>query len=192
MITDPMGPLAAAGMRHGGWDGAGGGGKSIDAPSAGPIIAPMVPEVPKFHKGGKLKKEGVQMIDAEKGETVLPTKGKKRVMELAMKHLDGMKAGLEKKPAKAKKVKPMKSESKSSKKKHHPFKRTTLDHHTDGSITMMHEHDSDPMQNQTSAQPDLAGAMSNMQENLGPAGAGGGAPEQAAAPAPAAPAPAMA
>ena len=49
---------------------------------------------PKYHKGGKIKKDGEQVVNGEKGETVLPKKGNKRATELAMKHLDGMKDGM--------------------------------------------------------------------------------------------------
>jgi hypothetical protein len=97
-----------------------------------------------------------------------------------MKHLEGMRDGAEaasKKPKKAKKVKPMH-------KKSHNYKRTILDHHSNGSMTIQHEHDSDPSMNQSAGVPDMGGALENLQQHLG----GGEAPQSLAAAAPAAPA----
>ena len=149
----------------------------------------------KFAEGGKIKKDGVQVVDAEKGETVLPTKNKKRVMELAMKHLDGMKDGME---ASKKKKAAKKEEPKSEVKKHkkvHPFKRTTITHHQNGSHTMIHEHDTDAAQdagggheNDESMMNALQGAMSGPQTLAGAAAApAAAAPAAPAAAAPAAP-----
>ena len=139
--------------------------------------APVIPPPTKFHKGGKIKKDGVQTIAAEKGETVLPNKNPKRVMELAMKHLDGMKDGMEagKKKSAKKKEEPKKSESKAHKKVH-PWKQTTVRHHPDGSHTMTQEHDMDATQDTSSAHPDDSSMMNALQSSMGPqtlAGAAG-------------------
>lgn len=116
----------------------------------------------KFHKGGKIKKDGKQVVDAEKGETVLPNKGKKRVMELAMKHLDGMKDGMEK--AAKKHVKPMA-------KKHGKVKKIHVHVNDDNTFGMTHEHhpNEDGSQNPdtTHSAPDMDGLIDHMQEHLG-------------------------
>ena len=145
-----------------------------------------------FAKGGKIKKDGVQTVDAEKGETVLPNKGKKRVMELAMKHLDGMKDGMEasKKKKSAKKEESKKSESKKSEskahKKVHPYKETRIQHHSNGSHTMTHMHDTDASQDQSGAHEDDASMMGALQGAMGGGAAGGAQSLAGASAAPAA------
>jgi hypothetical protein len=137
---------------------------------------------PKYHKGGKIKKDGEQVIDAQKGETVLPNKGKKRATELAMKHLDGMKDGME--HAAKKHVKPMHAG-----KKHHSFKRTTIEHHPDGSHTTEHEHETDSSLNQKYATPDHDSMMDGMMQNTSAPNPGEPAAEAGPAAGPAAGAP---
>jgi len=137
---------------------------------------------PAYHKGGKIKKDGEQVIDAQKGETVLPNKGKKRATELAMKHLDGMKDGMEK--AAKKHVKPMHAG-----KKHHSFKRTTIEHHPDGSHTTEHEHETDSSLNQKYATPDHDSMMDGMMQNTSAPNPGEPAAEAGPAAGPAAGAP---
>jgi len=63
--------------------------------------------------------------------------------------------------------------------KKHPYKSTHIEHHSDSSHTVRHEHESDPKKDKSSAVADLAAVHSNLDANLG-----GGAP----APAEAAPA----
>lgn len=65
--------------------------------------------------------------------------------------------------------------------KKHSYSHTTIHHHTDGSHTMKHHHESDPTQDMSSAKPDLAGVQSQLESVLGRAGAG--APAGEAAPA---------
>lgn len=140
---------------------------------------------PKFHKGGKIKKDGVQKIDAEAGETVLPNKGKKRVMELAMKHLDGMKEGMEH----ASKKHAAKSAHKS---KHGKVHKMHVHVNDDDTFSMTHEHhpdaDGNPMADTTHSAPDMDGLMDHMQQHLGTPNPG---EAEASAPPPAAGAPAM-
>lgn len=117
---------------------------------------------PAYHKGGKIKKDGEQVIDAQKGETVLPNKGKKRATELAMKHLDGMKDGMEK--AAKKHVKPMK-------KKHGKVKKIHVHVNDDDTFSMTHEHhpNEDGSQNPdtTHSAQDMDQLMDHMQDHLG-------------------------
>ena len=117
---------------------------------------------PKYHKGGKIKKDGVQVVNAEAGETVLPNKGKKRATELAMKHLDGMKDGMEK--AAKKHVKPMK-------KKHGKVKKIHVHVNDDDTFSMTHEHhpNEDGSQNPdtTHSAQDMDQLMDHMQDHLG-------------------------
>ena len=119
---------------------------------------------PKYHKGGKIKKDGEQVIDAQKGETVLPNKGKKRATELAMKHLDGMKDGMEK--AAKKHVKPMKSAH-----KHGKVKKMHVHVNDDNTFSMTHEHNpkEDGSQNPdtTHSAQDMDQLMDHMQDHLG-------------------------
>jgi hypothetical protein len=163
-----------------------------------PVGMPMAPKAPadpmmggmkvaRFHKGGKIKKDGVQAIDAKAGETILPTTDKQRVMELAMKHLDGMKDGMEagKKKSAKKESKSEKKEG-SKKKKVHPFRHAHIEMHDDGSHTLEMQHESDPTLNLKSAHPDNASMMSQLESNMGPqtlTGASGSpAPDAPAAP----------
>jgi hypothetical protein len=117
---------------------------------------------PAYHKGGKIKKDGEQVVNAEKGETVLPNKGKKRATELAMKHLDGMKDGMEK--AAKKHVKPMK-------KKHGKVKKIHVHVNDDDTFSMTHEHhpNEDGSQNPdtTHSAQDMDQLMDHMQDHLG-------------------------
>ena len=117
---------------------------------------------PKYHKGGKIKKDGEQVVNAEKGETVLPNKGKKRATELAMKHLDGMKDGME--HAAKKHVKPMK-------KKHGKVKKIHVHVNDDDTFSMTHEHhpNEDGSQNPdtTHSAQDMDQLMDHMQDHLG-------------------------
>jgi hypothetical protein len=135
--------------------------------------------LPKYHKGGKIKKDGVQVIDAKKGETVLPTKDKKRATELAMSHLDGMKEGME--HAAKKHVKPMHT------KKHGKVKKMHVHVNDDNTFGMTHEHnpneDGSAVPDTTHSAPDMDGLIDHMQEHLGTPN-----PGEAAASAPAAPA----
>jgi len=142
------------------------------------ILSPAIP-MQRFHKGGKIEKDGVQVVDAQKGETILPLGDKKKAAKLAMKHLEGMKDGAE-----AAKKHSGKSEHK---KKKHPFKRTMIDHHQDGSHTVMHEHESDPSQNVSSGVPDMDALMQHMQDHVGPEAEAGPSTLAAAGPAAAAP-----
>ena len=117
---------------------------------------------PKYHKGGKIKKDGEQVVNAENGETVLPNKGKKRATELAMKHLDGMKDGMEN--AAKKHVKPMK-------KKHGKVKKIHVHVNDDDTFSMTHEHhpNEDGSQNPdtTHSAQDMDQLMDHMQDHLG-------------------------
>jgi hypothetical protein len=119
-------------------------------------------DAPKFHKGGKIKKDGEQVVNAEKGETVLPNKGKKRAMELAMKHLDGMKDGME--HAAKKHVKPMH-------KKHGKVKKMHVHVNDDNTFSMTHEHhpNEDGSQNPdtTHSAQDMDGLLDHVQDHLG-------------------------
>lgn len=122
--------------------------------------------LPKFHEGGKIKKDGVQKIDAEKGETVLPNDAKKAT-ELAMDHISGLKAGLEH----GKKHEGHKSEHK------HPAKRHGKVHHVgvkkvdDGSFVMTNQHhpmeDGSSVADTTHTSPDMDGVLDHMQEHMG-------------------------
>lgn len=122
---------------------------------------------PQYHKGGKIKKDGVQTIDAKKGETVLPTKDKKHATELAMKHLDGMKEGMEHKAKKHE----SKHESKPEHKKHGKVKKMHVHVNDDNTFSMTHEHnpseDGSQMPDTTHSAPDMDGLMDHMQEHLG-------------------------
>jgi hypothetical protein len=139
--------------------------------------------MPKYHKGGKIKKDGAQIINAEKGETVLPNKDKKRATELAMKHLDGMKEGME--HAAKKHVKPMHT------KKHGKVKKMHVHVNDDSTFGMTHEHNpnEDGSQNPdtTHSAQNMDQLMDHMQQHLGTPNPG---EAEAAAPAPAAAAPA--
>jgi hypothetical protein len=88
---------------------------------------------PKYHKGGKIEKDGKQVINAEKGETVLPNHDSERAKELAVKHLEGM-------------ADAMKKDEKDSKHKHKGRKKgrvtdSHVKHHPNGSKTVKHIHD---------------------------------------------------
>jgi hypothetical protein len=53
-------------------------------------------------------------------------------------------------------------------KKKHEYSHTTVQHHSDGSQTKTHHHESgDPKMDMTSAHPDLESAMGDMQAQLG-------------------------
>jgi hypothetical protein len=75
-------------------------------------------------------------------------------------------------------------------KKKHTYSHTTVQHHTDGSQTKTHHHESgDSKMDVTSAHPDLESAMGDMSAQLGggspeaaPEAAGGAAPAPEAAP----------
>jgi hypothetical protein len=144
---------------------------------------------PKYHKGGKIKKDGVQVVDAEKGETVLPKNNKKRATELAMKHLEGMKAGL-----KAAEKHSEKSEHKKAEhgKRHGKVKKMHVHVNDDNTFSMTHEHhpmeDGTPVADTTHSAPDMDGLIDHMQEHLGTPNPGEA--EAEAGPAGASPAPA--
>jgi len=138
----------------------------------------------KFHRGGKIKKDGVQVINAQKDETVLPNKNKKRATELAMKHLDGMEEGM--KHAAKKHAKPSHGG-----KKHGKVKKMHVHVNDDNTFSMTHEHhpmeDGTGVPDTTHSAPDMDGLIDHMQEHLGtpnpgeaeasaPAPASGGAP----------------
>lgn len=137
---------------------------------------------PKYHDGGKIQKDGVQKIDAEKGETVLPNDDKDRAKELAVKHLEGMKDGLEKH---AKKY-----EKKTAHKKHGKVKKMHVHVNDDDTFSMTHEHhpmeDGSPVADTTHSAPDMDGLIDHMQEHMGTPNPGEA--EAEAGPAPAAPA----
>lgn len=139
----------------------------------------------KYHKGGKIEKDGVQVVDAEKGETVLPKKGKKRATELAMKHLEGMKEGMEKHAAKH-------SVKKTVTKKHGKVKKMHVHVNDDNTFSMTHEHhpNEDGSQNPdtTHSAQDMDQLMDHMQDHLGTPNPGEAEAEAGPA-APAAPAP---
>jgi hypothetical protein len=152
---------------------------------------------PKYHKGGKFKKDGVQVVNAEKGETILPNKGKKKVMELAMKHLDGMKEGMEHKAKKSEKHEEKPEHKKSAHKKHGKVKKMHIAVNDDDTFSMTHEHhpmeDGSPVADTTHSAPDMDGLMDHMQEHMGEPNPGEAEAEAGpAAPAAGAPAPAAA
>ena len=131
----------------------------------------QIEDAPKYHKGGKFKKDGVQVVDAEKGETILPNKGKKKVMELAMKHLDGMKEGMEHKGKKSEKHEEKSEHKKSASKKHGKVKHVHVSVNDDNTFSMRHEHhpmeDGSPVADTTHSAPDMDGLIDHMQEHLG-------------------------
>lgn len=69
-------------------------------------------------------------------------------------------------------------------KKHH-FAHSHMEHHADGSITVHHQHESDPGKDVKHAVADLDGAHDSMEEHLGQPNPGEG--QMAAAPAAAPP-----
>ena len=146
--------------------------------------APQSKEItsPKYHTGGKIQKDGVQTIDAEKGETVLPNDDKDRAKELAVKHLEGMKDGMEKHAKK--------SEKKPAHKKHGKVKKMHVHVNDDNTFSMTHEHnpmeDGSPVADTTHSAPDMDGLIDHMQEHMGTPNPGEA--EAEAGPAPAAPA----
>ena len=157
----------------------------------------QIEDAPKYHKGGKFKKDGVQVVDAEKGETILPNKGKKKVMELAMKHLDGMKEGMEHKAKKSEKHEEKPEHKKSAHKKHGKVKKMHIAVNDDDTFSMTHEHhpmeDGSPVADTTHSAPDMDGLMDHMQEHMGEPNPGEAEAEAGpAAPAAGAPAPAAA
>jgi hypothetical protein len=126
-----------------------------EAASAGEGIkmaAEQAKDIPKMHKGGKVKEDGPK--DLEAGESVLP-KDKKQAEKIAMAHL-GKKAGimssaqdeeeLDKDEKEEKGEKPEKSKKsdhgadKGGKKGHKPprFHKTEVEHHPNGSHTIRH------------------------------------------------------
>jgi hypothetical protein len=76
-------------------------------------------------------------------------------------------------------------------KKKHKFSHSHVEHHSDGSHTVHHVHESDPKQDVKHAVADLDGMHDSMQDHLGAppesAGAPGAAPPEAGAPAGGAP-----
>lgn len=76
-------------------------------------------------------------------------------------------------------------ERKMKSKKKHPFKRTVIDHHSDNSHTVHHEHEHDSKKDHTSAKGDLAGVMDQLHSALGGSDepAGGMTPDATASPA---------
>ena len=135
--------------------------------------------VPKMHKGGTKKGEGLALLKDD--ETVRTKEQENKVQE----KLKGTKAKdlmTKDEPKEKKEGKSEKSDKKDAKKKKHPFKRTIIDHHSDGqSHTMTHEHETDPTQNVTSAKESLDGVHDGLEENIG--GPAEAAPQAAPAPA---------
>ncbi len=145
-------------------------------------------DLPKYHKGGKIKKDGVQTINAEKGETVLPNQDKDKAVKLAMDHLHGMKEGLS---AGKKKKSEAKSEHKHEAPKHE--KRHGKVHHVgvkkvdDGSFVMTNQHhpmeDGSNIADTMHTSPDMDGVIEHMQEHMGTPNPGEAEAEAPAAPA---------
>lgn len=128
--------------------------------------------VPKMHKGGKVKKDGLH--DLKKGEVVLTEKDAKKKGVV-----DGLKADGEEKSEKKDSAK---EDKKEASKKKHKFHRTEIEHHSDGSHTVRHHpHPSmkvegaEQEQPVSYAAPDMATLHAGMDQNLG------AAPDQGAA-----------
>jgi hypothetical protein len=141
-------------------------------------------EAPKMHDGGVVKKDGLH--DLEKGETVRTAEQEKKLQEKTKKSLSAEKllGGKKKESSGPKESKDSKkSDKKDAKKKTHPFKRTVIDHHTDGSHTATLEHESDSAKNITSARPDLDGVHDLLEEHIGGQDEAEPAPTMPAAPA---------
>ena len=120
--------------------------------------------VPIMHKGGTKKGDGPAIL--KDGETVRTKEQEKDVQD----KMKGTKAkDLMTKDEPKEKAADKKGETKKDgKKKKHPFKRTIIDHHSDGqSHTMTHEHETDPTQNVTSAKERLDGVHDGLEENIG-------------------------
>jgi hypothetical protein len=142
-------------------------------------VAQYGDNVPKMHKGGVVKEDGV--VELKKGETVRTPEQEKKLQEKTKKSSSAEKLLGGKKKESSKED--SKSEKKESKKKKHQFKRTIIDHHTDGSHTMTHEHESDPTKNITGAKADLDGVHDGLEENIGEPEEGSAPPTMPAAPA---------
>ena len=125
--------------------------------------------VPKMHKGGTVKEDGV--VELKKGEVVRTPEQEKKVQEKLKKSPSAEKLlGSKKKESEGSKESKgdKKSDKKDAKKKKHPFKRTIIDHHSDGSHTMTHEHESgDSTKNITGAKENLDGVHDGLEENIG-------------------------
>jgi hypothetical protein len=126
-----------------------------------------------YHDGGKIKKDGAQIIVAEKGETVLPN-DKKKAKELAMDHLEGLKAGIaegKKKKAGAKPHKEEKHEKKVATKRHGKVHKMHVEVADDGSFVMHHMHhpmeDGTPVADTTHTAQDMDQLHDHMEEHLG-------------------------
>ena len=151
-----------------------------DQAGAAKDVMPKTPIV-KYARGGKIKKDGVQVVDAEKGETVLPVKNKKLAEDLSAKHLDGMAEGLKDK----------------SEARHGKIKKVHVHVNDDKTFAMKHEHhpleDGTSVPDTTHTAPDMDGLLGHVQKHLGdPAAAAPAAAVPAAAPVAAAAAPAAA
>jgi len=53
-------------------------------------------------------------------------------------------------------------------KKHHPYHKTTVEHHADGSHTIEHHHESDPSKNVRSGAGDHDAMMDHMMDHTSP------------------------
>ena len=145
-------------------------------------------EVPKMHEGGEVKETGPVILKED--ETVRTKQQEKAVDE----KLKGTKAKdlMTKDEPKAKDGKNEVPKD-GKKKKKHSFRRTVIDHHTDGTHTMTHEHETDPKGNVTGAKADLMGVHGGLDENIGePVAPPAAAPMAQGAPAAGAPVPAPA
>ncbi|MGH7745648.1 MAG: hypothetical protein ACREQ5_12795, partial [Candidatus Dormibacteria bacterium] len=101
------------------------------------------PKAPMYHKGGKIKKDGVQVIDAEKGETVLP-KDETESKELYMEHMKGLEAGLKGRKKKAGAAPKKHEEHKSHSAPKHAGKVRHMHIHRLDDNTFMMEHEHEP------------------------------------------------
>ena len=153
---------------------------------------------PAYHKGGKIKKDGEQKIEAEKGETILPNDDKEKALNLAVEHLKGMGDGISrkskgKKKEAAKKEEPKHEEHKVAAKKHgkrhgevHTITTKMAD---DGTFMMTNQHhpmeDGAMVPDTTHTSPDMDGVHDHMEEHMGtpnPGEAEASAPPVAAGP----------
>lgn len=130
---------------------------------------------PKYHDGGKIKKSGLQVINAEKGESVLP-KDAEKSKEIFMDHMKGLEAGLKSKKKKAeasphKEAKHEEHKSHSVAKRHGKVKHMHIHRADDDSFVIDHQHepmeDGSPVADTQHTAPDMDALHDHLEEHMG-------------------------
>lgn len=141
--------------------------------------------VPKLHKGGTIKGDGLHVVNLEKGETVeVHPKGEKMADEKEMK---SEKAAEPKKEKKASPAALMTSEDKGAKPKGEKkdakskggFTETHIQHHSHGGHTVKHKHKDNPDKDVAYSAQDMEGVKAGLDQHIG-----GGAGQMQEAPEP--------